>query len=652
MQQISPVWTPSQEKINHSEMKQFIQIINKSENLKISNSKELHQWSVQNLEKFWSHVWDTLDVKGFKGSKYLNRKEIWNSEFFPEASLNVGENYIFHYKDSDEIAMFFVREDGYKESITGRDLYKQVSKICNLMIKEGISPGDRVAAYMPNCIETVIIMIATVSLGAVFSSTSPDFGSIGVVDRFGQIEPKLLFTIDHYLYNGKSFSQESKIREILPNLPTLKKTILIHYLDTKEKLNIENTLYWREWVSKENAETFVWEHFPFDQPSFILFSSGTTGKPKCFVHRGAGFVLKHLVEHRLHSNLKKGDRVFYYTTCGWMMWNWLVGALFYGGVPILFDGNPFYPNSEALIKLIDEYQIKFFGVSAKYIDSLMKSGVHWKDKFPLKSLGTVASTGSPLSPEGYQYIYDHFKSDVHLAGISGGTDLCGCFLGGDPTQPVYPGQMQTAVLGMDVEVWDESGNLASTNEKGELVCKSPFPSTPIGFWNDPENQIYQKSYFQKFPKIWTHGDFVSRTDQGGWVIHGRSDATLNPGGVRIGTAEIYRIVEGFPSIAESLAIGQNWKDDVRVILFVKMASGELNQTLIDQIKSELKLKASPRHVPSKIIAVTDLPRTKSNKLVELAVGDIIHNRTIRNKESIANPESLELFKNLPDLQVD
>jgi acetoacetyl-CoA synthetase len=633
-------------------MNLFLNYIQTKENTHIENSIALHQWSIQNLDKFWSHVWDYFGVKGDKGGEVLIQKEIFNSEFFPMSRLNVGENYLNHFKDSNEVALYFIREDGYKDSITGKELYQKVSKIRSIMKKEGIQPGDRIAAYMPNCIETMIIMIATVSLGAVFSSTSPDFGSVGVIDRFGQIEPKLLFTIDHYLYNGKSFSQESKIREIIPGIPSLSKTILIHYLQDKEKLKLDSIVYWDEWIQSETEINDEYPQFPFDHPSFILFSSGTTGKPKCFIHRGAGFVLKHLVEHRLHSNLKKGDRVFYYSTCGWMMWNWLAGSLFYGGVPILFDGNPFYPDSEALIRLIDDYKIKFFGVSAKYIDSLMKTGIDLKTKYPLESLNTIASTGSPLSPEGYHYVYTHIKEDVHLAGISGGTDLCGCFLGGDPTLPVYSGQMQVAILGMDVEVWNEQGQKADPDEKGELVCKSPFPSSPIGFWNDKDNLIYSKSYFQKFPGIWTHGDFVSKTNQGGWIIHGRSDATLNPGGVRIGTAEIYRIVEEFPAIQESLAIGQSWKDDVRIILFVKMKSGELDDQLRNQIRIELKTKASPRHVPAKILSVVDLPRTKSNKLVELAVGDLIHNRAIRNKEAIANPECLEYFKNIPELQIE
>ena len=593
----------------------------------------LHQWSIKNPGEFWSRAWDDNHVIGVKGATpYVQGADFISSRFFPEARLNVAENLLAH-GDADQVAIVSILETGVRTEITWAELRIKVAATAAAMRAEGVVAGDRVVAWVPNVTETIIYGLGALSIGAVVSTASPDFAPHAVEDRFGQVEPKLLLVADGYHYNGKYFDCTDKSRDIEKLLPTLKKTVRVSQFEA--------------WISPFIGAEAVFEQLPFDHPGFVLFSSGTTGKPKCITHSGAGVMLKAQSELLYQFNISKGQKVFFFTTCGWMMWNWLTMALGRGATIVLFDGAPMAPTPSRLFDIAQDEKLDFFGVSAKFIDSAHKEGLVPAKSHDLSSVKTIGSTGSVLSPESFDYVYSSVKSDVHLASMSGGTDICGCFLAGVPTQPVYRGELQGPCLGMATDVFNSNGESAAFDEKGELVCTTPFPSKPIGFWADVDNAKYKAAYFEGFPGVWTHGDFASKSATGGFTLFGRSDATLNSKGVRIGTAEIYRVVETFPQVQEAMAVSQDWESDTRVILFVVVKAGqEFNENVEKEIKTALRTQASPRHVPDLIVVAPELPRTKSNKLVELAVTDVINGREVRNRDALANPDSLDWFKGL------
>ena len=604
-------------------------------------------WSVGNREAFWSAVWDDAKIIGDKSpTVFRPAKKFQDGRFFPDARLNFAENLL--RRRDDAAAIVFRGEDKAQRSLTFRQLYDEVSRVRQALQAEGVGTGDRVAGYLPNMPEAVIAMLATASLGAIWSSASPDFGVQGVLDRFGQIEPKVLFAVDGYWYNGKQIDCRARLADIVKSLPTLKKTVLVNYLSL-DAAAVPCVAY-NDFIKDFPAAEIKFERFEFSHPLYIMFSSGTTGVPKCIVHGAGGTLIQHLKEHKLHCDIRKDDRVFYFTTCGWMMWNWLVTALASEATLLLYDGSPFYPDGYALFDFAAKNNCALFGASAKYIDALRTNGIRLQGKYDLSSVRIITSTGSPLSHEGFDYVYDALLPQAQLASISGGTDIISCFVLGNPLSPVYRGEIQGPGLGMDVDVFDEDGKPLKSG-KGELVCKTPFPSMPVSFWNDAGGHKYSKAYFERFDGLWCHGDWCEWTPSGGMIIHGRSDATLNPGGVRIGTAEIYRIVEQMPEIRESIAVGQDWDNDVRVVLFVVLQpAAKLDDALITKIKKEIREHASPRHVPAKIVAVTDIPRTKSGKITELAVRDVIHGRTVKNVEALANPDALDHYKNLEALK--
>ena len=644
------IWAPSDERVKSSKMYKFIKIINKKNNLNIQNFTDLHNWSIENKSDFWSSIWDFFEIKGLKGTKpYIEpENQMPGSKFFPNGKVNYAENMLLG--DVSGSAIVFKSEDKIRTEVSWKELEAQVAALANFMKKQGVAKGDRVAAYMPNMPETVIMMLATSSIGAIFSSASPDFGVEGVLDRFGQIEPKILLTTDGYWYNGKEINITNKVIDVVNALPSLQKIVLAPLLGIEVNYNNDKFVNYNVIQNKYSTNEIFFEPLSLSDPLYIMFSSGTTGKPKCIVHSNGGILLKHLVEIGLHSNAKKGSRVFYFTTCGWMMWNWLVSGLLLKSTIYLYDGSPFYPNPEILWDFVDSEEINFMGVSAKYIDALSKENIKIIDKYKLKNLETIGSTGSPLIHESFDYIYSYIKKDVSVASLSGGTDIVGCFIGGNPMSVVRRGEIQGPILGMDVHVYDDRGN-SKKNEKGELVCVNSFPSMPLYFWKDNNNEKYHDAYFNKYKNVWCHGDYILKTENNGFIIFGRSDATLNPGGVRIGTAEIYRQVEQIEEVLEGLVIGQIWKGDTRVVLFVRLKeNSNLTQEIIDQIKSKIKIGASPRHVPAKIIAVNDIPRTKSGKIAELAVRDLIHNKQINNITALANPECLEEYKNIKELK--
>jgi acetoacetyl-CoA synthetase len=593
----------------------------------------LHEWSVKNPGEFWSRAWDDNHLIGEKGSTfYRPGSDFISSHFFPEARLNVAENLLAH-GDADAVAIVSILENGERSEVTWSELRILVSATAAAMRAEGVVTGDRVVAWVPNIAEAVIYGLGALSIGAVVSTASPDFAPHAVEDRFGQIEPKIFLAADGYHYNGKYFDCTEKSAEIEKLLPTLVKTIRVSQF--------------QEWIEPFIGAEAVFERLPFEHPGFVLFSSGTTGKPKCITHTGAGVMLKAQSEMLYQFNISKGEKVFFFTTCGWMMWNWLLMALGRGATIVLFDGAPMAPTPSRLFDIAQDEKLDFFGVSAKFIDSAHKEGLVPAKSHNLSSIKTIGSTGSVLSPESFDYVYSSIKSDVHLASLSGGTDICGCFLAGVPTQPVYRGELQGACLGMATDVFNSKGESAAMDEKGELVCTVPFPSKPIGFWADQNHAKYKAAYFEGFPGVWTHGDFASKSVTGGFTLFGRSDATLNSKGVRIGTAEIYRVVEIFPQVQESMAVSQDWDNDTRVVLFVVVKSGQVfDETVEKEIKSALRTQASPRHVPDLIVVAPELPRTKSNKLVELAVTDVINGREVRNRDALANPDSLDWFKGL------
>ncbi len=647
-----PLWSPSPERATQTAMAAFMAQASGYAGRSFSNYAELHRWSVDDRGAFWSLLWDFCGVIGDKGEHLLvDGDRMPGASFFPDARLNFAENLLRKRGAGD--AIVFKGEDKVLRRLSWDELHAQVSRIQQLFRSLGVRAGDRVAAMMPNMPETVACMLATASLGAVWSSCSPDFGEQGVLDRFGQIEPVVFLAPDGYWYNGKQNDVSAKVKAVLAKLPSVRQALLVDYLGTARQAAtaIPNATALDDALAAFEPKPVTFERTSFNHPLYILYSSGTTGIPKCIVHGVGGTLLQHLKEQQLHGDVADRDKLFYFTTCGWMMWNWLVSGLATGATLLLYDGSPFHPDGNVLFDYADAEGMTYFGTSAKFIDTLRKSGLRPIDSHDLATIRTLSSTGSPLSPEDFSFVHDGIKKDVHLASISGGTDIMGCFVLGVPTEPVWSGEIQGAGLGMAVDVWDDDAR-PIRQAKGELVCTRAFPSMPVCFWNDPEGKKYRAAYFERFDNVWCHGDFAEWTEHGGMIIHGRSDATLNPGGVRIGTAEIYNQVEQLPEVAEALCIGQDFDHDVRVVLFVRMAQGvTLDDELQARIRAKIRTGCSPRHVPARIVAVADIPRTKSGKITELAVRDVVHGREVRNKEALANPQALDLFRDLEALRM-
>lgn len=648
----TPLWAPSPERVAAAEMTKFRQFAESRTGLSLSDTDDLHAWSVADPATFWDSIWDYCGVVGEKGATRLADADLMpGARFFPDARLSYAENVLRQSGPGD--AIVFRGEDKAESRLSHDGLRALVSRIQQALRAAGVAKGDRVAGLLPNLPESVAILLAVTSLGAIWSSASPDFGTRGVLDRFGQIEPKVFFAVDGYWYAGKRIAIGDKLREVAADLKTAERVVVVDYLGDAGAVaaTIPGALTLDAFIAPHAPTDLVFERVPFDHPLYILFSSGTTGVPKCIVHCTGGVLLQHLKEHRLHADVRPGDRVFYFTTLGWMMWNWLVSALAAGGTLLLFDGSPFHPTGNVLFDYADAEGMTLFGTSAKYIDAVKKAGLRPVETHSLATVRTICSTGSPLSAESFAFVYDGIRQDVHLASISGGTDIVSCFVLGDPTKPVWIGEIQGPGLGMAVEVWTDEGARAPVGEKGELVCVKPFPSMPVFFWNDPGDAKYKAAYFERFANVWCHGDFAEATAHGGLIIHGRSDATLNPGGVRIGTAEIYAQVETIDAVVEALAIGQDFDGDVRVVLFVRLKPGiVLDEALEKTIRTRIRTGASPRHVPAKIIEIADIPRTKSGKITELAVREVVHGRPVKNKEALANPEALALFEGIDALR--
>ena len=646
------MWVPSPERQQGSRLAAFQKSVQAMTGHAYKDYQSLWQWSVEDPEEFWSLLWDFCKVIGDKGATVLaDGDKMPGAKFFPDSRLNWAENLL--RKRDASTAVIFRDEKGGERSLTTQELADYVSRLQQALKDAGVQAGDRVAGYMPNMIETLVGALATASLGAIWASASPDFGAQGLVDRFGQIEPKVIIMADGYFYNGKTIDCLAKAREARASINGVEKVIVVPFTTEKPDLGgLEKAVLIGDFIAPFAAKDPEFKRVPFNHPLFIMFSSGTTGIPKCIVHGHGGTLLQHMKEHQLQCDVKDGDRVFYFTTCGWMMWNWQISALASGATLLLFDGSPFSPDPHVLWEYTAKHRATLFGTGAKYIDALKANEIVPKDSHDLSALRTITSTGSPLVHESFDYVYRAIKQDVHLASISGGTDIVSCFVLGNPISPVYRGEIQGAGLGLAVDVFDDNGKpMAPGAGSGELVCTKPFPSMPVSFWNDPKGERYQKAYFDRFPNIWCHGDWIERTVHNGLIILGRSDATLNPGGVRIGTAEIYRQVEQVPEVLESIAVGQQWQDDERVLLFVRLKPGvDLNEELINRIKARIKTGASPRHVPAKVIEVSDIPRTKSNKIVELAVKEVIQGRPVRNVEALANPGALDLYRDLPELK--
>jgi acetoacetyl-CoA synthetase len=647
------LWQPTAERISKTRMDAFRRYINQRHHLTIDDYRALHQWSIDQRPDFWQAIVDFFDIRFHQqpDAVLVEGPQMPSAEWFPGATLNFAEHLLS--RRDDAVAVIAVSENGQREQLTWAELAEHVAGFQNGLIAAGVGLGDRVAACMPNTWQTLVAMLATTSLGAIWSCSSPDFGTQGVIDRFGQIEPKVLITCAGYRYAGKEIDQTIKVNEILERLPTLQQLVMVPYI--RPTAHIEdfhtqaNVTLWDDFYFPGGEPDFV--PVPFAHPLYILYSSGTTGVPKCIIHSTGGTLLQHVKEHGLHSDLGPGERLFYYTTCGWMMWNWLISALAVGSAVVLYDGSPFQPDPERLIDLIDDERISVFGTSPKYLATLESSGVKPNQSHDLSSLKTLLCTGSALSPQSYDYVYRDLKADVCLASMSGGTDIVSCFVNGNPMSPVRRGENMGKSLGMAVEVWNDEGRPV-IGEKGELVCTRHFPAMPIGLWNDPDGEKLRTSYFSQFPGVWAQGDYAEQLPHGGMMIHGRSDAVLNPGGVRIGTAEIYRQVEKIPQVLDSVAIGQQWQDDVRVVLFVRLrADVELDEALQQQIRQVIRANTTPRHVPAKIVAVTDIPRTISGKVVELAVRNMVHGQKVKNTDALANPEALEQFRDRPELKL-
>jgi acetoacetyl-CoA synthetase len=645
-----PLWQPSPECVANANITALARELEARHGVSLPDYNALHRFSLECKEEFWLAIWDLCGVIAeTRGDRVLiDGDRMPGARFFPDARLNFAENMLRRRDDGP--AMIFRAEDKVERVMTWAELYHSVSRLSQALRAAGIGPGDRVAGFVPNMPETVVAMLAATSLGAVWTSCSPDFGVRGVLDRFGQVEPRVLFAADGYHYNGKARGSLARITEILQNLPSVEHVVVFPLLTGVPDVSaVPRAQAVADFVAPFEAGPIAFEQLPFNTPLYILYSSGTTGAPKCIVHGAGGTLLQHLKEHRMHTDVKPGDRIFYFTTCGWMMWNWLVSALAQEATLLLYDGSPFHPDGNVLFDFAEAHGMTVFGTSAKYIDALSKAGLKPRETHDLSTVRTMTSTGSPLAPESFDYVYADVKHDIQLASISGGTDIVSCFMLGNPAGPVWRGEIQAPGLGMAVDVFDEGGN-SITGEKGELVCTQPFPAMPLGFWGDDDGERYRGAYFERFANVWHHGDFIERTGHGGFIVYGRSDATLNPGGVRIGTAEIYRQVERIDEVVEAICIGQEWAGDVRVVLFVTLRNGlVLDDALRQRIRDRVRSNCTPRHVPARIIQVADIPRTKSGKITELAVRNIVHGRSIKNQEALANPEALEFYRNIPEL---
>jgi acetoacetyl-CoA synthetase len=646
-----PLWEPSEERIKNANITKYMHYVNNRFGLDVNQYQDLYEWSINNREDFWASIWDFGDIISSKPYERVleDSETMIGAKWFLGARLNFAENLLRHR--DDKTAIIFRAETGETSRLTYAQLYDQVARLAKSLRMAGVKKDDRVAAFVPNIMETVIAMLATASIGAIWSSCSPDFGIKGVLDRFGQIKPKILFTANGYYYNGKTHDSLERIGGILKELEGIEKVVVIPFTTPDPDISsVPGSVLWSDFMGDEEGLDIEFEQTPFDHPLYIMYSSGTTGLPKCMAHGAGGTLIQHLKEHILHCDLKREDNIYYFTTCGWMMWNWLVSGLAVGASIMLYDGSPFFPDAGAIFKYAQDEKMTIFGTSARYIAGVENSGLKPKDLYDLSHLKTMCSTGSPLSEESFRFVYRDIKSDINLASISGGTDIVSCFALGCPILPVYEGELQCRGLGMKVEAFNENGEPVY-GEQGELVCSATFPSQPIYFWNDPDWSKYKKAYFDHYENVWRHGDFIEITPHGGVKIYGRSDATLNPSGVRIGTAEIYRQVESMDEIADSIVVGQNWDNDVRVILFVKTNQGhELDDALKKRIKTQIRENTTPRHVPAKILPIGDIPVTLNGKKVEMAVRNVIEGKPVTNKDALANPEALNQFASIPELQ--
>jgi acetoacetyl-CoA synthetase len=646
---MAPLWTPSADRIARARLTAFVDVVASRCAVPIHGYRELYDFSIGRPADFWKTMWDFGRIIGEPGERVaIDMDRMPGARFFPDARLNFAENVLRQRGDGP--ALTFNGENQRHRTLTHDQLRQAVARFAHALRARGVRAGDRVAGYIPNMPEAIIAALGAASIGAVWSSASPDFGVQGVLDRFGQIEPRLLVTCDAYFYGGKAHDIRDKVRASVDHLPSIATVVVVPYVADEPPLDgIRGGVSWAEFTAG-HSDVEQYEPLPFDHPLYILYSSGTTGIPKCIVHGAGGTLIQHLKEHQLHCDIQPGDRVFYFTTCGWMMWNWLVTALASNASLVLYDGSPFHPDGNVLFDLADATGMTLFGTSARFIDAVSKAGLAPRQTHSLATVRTMTSTGSPLVPESFDFVYRAIKDDIHLASISGGTDIISCFVGGNPIGPVWRGEIQAASLGMHVDVFDENGQ-SVTGEKGELVCTLPFPSMPVGFWNDPDGRKYHAAYFETYPNVWRHGDWVERTEHDGFIIYGRSDAVLNPGGVRIGTAEIYRQVEQIDEILESVVIGQQWDNDERIVLFVRLRDGvTLSADLEDRVRRRIRENATPRHVPARIVQIAEVPRTKSGKIVELAVRDVVHGREVKNREALANPEALEQYRHIPSLR--